>query len=510
MIQDHEKEKNYWTLVESTQRRQYPEFVDQLSNQVGPLAEEGQVAVIEFQGEDKPSIQKFTASRNLRRYLEKDAPSSTALRRVFVLEGLPRKFVQVLGSNLRVPPSFFATHWASHGRYRGSVLNRTPRYFESQRRFLLSFQKLHQVEIKGLHGDEVDPIYHMDSSVRRPLSRVSVFGDLDGPFSSFEQLSYWCTCKGDSWDVVFLVDPPLGNFVTWKKSSIPREVLRNNTIKLNASIEDGLSQAGSWYSTYASGTTLSTITSDLEEAHDSPEMQSSFDDIVLLYREQRRSHQTPASCTDICRRLVLSAWTASIRIMEAQIVQEQFNMSIGARVTEFSSATWLDDAWTTPWESRRFGRLIRAKSALESVSADLYHNMDALGIGGKCQITEEWEADAWKSLQYTTDSLKTRVDIILQAYMQAVSVRETITANTQARQVGYLTSLATLFLPISFIASIFSMGGKFSVGEQLFWVFWAFAIPVVGIGCGLLFSKPGRKLIGKLQQKNAFSSIDGQ
>lgn len=155
--------------------------------------------MIEFQGEDKPSIQKFTASRNLRRCLEKDAPSGTALRRVFVLEGLPRKFVQVLGSNLRVPPSFFATHWAGHGRYRGSVLNRTPRYFEPRQRFLLSFPKLHQVEIKGLHEDEVDPIYHMDSSVRRPLSRVSVFGDLDGPFSSFEQLSYWCTCKGDSW-----------------------------------------------------------------------------------------------------------------------------------------------------------------------------------------------------------------------------------------------------------------------------------------------------------------------
>lgn len=80
-------------------------------------------------------------------------------------------------------------------------------------------------------------------------------------------------------------------------------------------------------------------------------MQSSFDDIISLYGEQRGSHQTPASCTDICRRLVLSAWTASIRIMEAQIVQEQFKMSIDAKVTEFSSATWLDDAWTTPWVS---------------------------------------------------------------------------------------------------------------------------------------------------------------
>lgn len=94
--------------------------------------------------------------------------------------------------------------------------------------------------------------------------------------------------------------------------------------------------------------------------------------------------------------------------------------------------------------------------------------------------------------------------------MQAVSVRETITANTQSRQVGYLTFLATLFLPISFIASIFSMGGKFSVGEQLFWVFWAFALPVVEIGFGLLFSKPGQKLVGRLLQKNAFSDIDGQ
>lgn len=214
MRPEHEKEDDYWLFVKSTQRRQYPGFVNQLSKQSGLMAEEGQAAVIEFQLGAKPSIINLPTSRALRHYFERTPRPNIAIRRDFILEGLPRKFIQVLGSTLRIPPSFFATHWASHGKYRGSLLNRTPRYYISKNRFLLSFPKLHQAEIKAHDGDDVDPIYHMDSSAHRPLSRVSVFGDLDGPLSSFEQLSYWCTSEGDNWDgkytpILWLITPPL-------------------------------------------------------------------------------------------------------------------------------------------------------------------------------------------------------------------------------------------------------------------------------------------------------------
>jgi Mg2+ and Co2+ transporter CorA len=43
--------------------------------------------------------------------------------------------------------------------------------------------------------------------------------------------------------------------------------------------------------------------------------------------------------------------------------------------------------------------------------------------------------------------------------------------------VGYLTSLATLFLPVLFVAAVFSMGGEYAAGESRFWVFWVIFAP---------------------------------
>jgi Mg2+ and Co2+ transporter CorA len=122
------------------------------------------------------------------------------------------------------------------------------------------------------------------------------------------------------------------------------------------------------------------------------------------------------------------------------------------------------------------------------MDTSLFYNMDALGIGGNSQVGEEWEAEAWKSLRNAILTLKTRVNIISEAYMQAVSVRESIVANKQARQVGYLTSLATLFIPLSFVAAVFSMGGDFAAGQERFYVFWAISLPITLVAlCVYLF-----------------------
>jgi len=178
-------------------------------------------------------------------------------------------------------------------------------------------------------------------------------------------------------------------------------------------------------------------------------------------------------------------------------------MSIGNIAAEATAATWLNKSWARPWDPRDFGRLVRAKSVLESTEWELYRNMDALGVLSKAQSTEAWETEAWKSLQKVVQTLKARLDIVLQAYMQAVSVRESITSNKQARQVGYLTSLATLFIPISFVAAIFSMGGEFSAGASHFWVYWIIAVPVVAVGCLLLFTKVGGRILRNISSEHS-------
>lgn len=198
-MSDPSEEGHYWSLLESTQQ-QYPEFVKHLSGQEGSTGEEGQAAVIEFQDSARPSVRKLATSRALRRCLNEPHPTGAVRRRAYVIEGLPRNFIQVLGAKLKVPPAFFASHWAGLGSFIGNLLNRTPRHYDSQNRFILTFPKLHRARIKPLDGDYLYPFYYMESSFHRHLSRMTVFGDLDGPLTSFEQLSFWSTCNGESWD----------------------------------------------------------------------------------------------------------------------------------------------------------------------------------------------------------------------------------------------------------------------------------------------------------------------
>jgi hypothetical protein len=200
-----DQESEYWTVLKSTQQRWYPGFVDQLSSQTKAKQEEGRAAVIEFRDGTRPSIQPLETSRALRRYLTRYPPCSSDIpvhRRVFLLEGLPKKFIEVLGSKLGVPPSFFAAHWAGPGRYIGNLLNRSLRHYDNRTRFMLTFPKMYGAKINELEGDKANPIYYMESSVNRQLSRITLFGDFDGPLSSFEKLSFWTSCEtGElSWD----------------------------------------------------------------------------------------------------------------------------------------------------------------------------------------------------------------------------------------------------------------------------------------------------------------------
>lgn len=72
------------------------------------------------------------------------------------------------------------------------------------------------------------------------------------------------------------------------------------------------------------------------------------------------------------------------------------------------------------------------------------------------------------------------------AYRQAEESKEqtleaseqTKIANRHARSAGQLTKIATIIVPCTFVASIFSMGGSFAAGEHLFFVYWAISVPI--------------------------------
>lgn len=56
--------------------------------------------------------------------------------------------------------------------------------------------------------------------------------------------------------------------------------------------------------------------------------------------------------------------------------------------------------------------------------------------------------------------------------------REAQDAERQARSDVQLTKIATIVVPCTFIASIFSMGVSFAAGEGLLYVYWAISVPI--------------------------------
>lgn len=520
MAYDTEKaraeEKRYWSLLESTQQHQNPEFVSHLSNQHGPLKEEGRIAIVNFKHEAEPVVDtSIETSEDLREYLEGQPKSSPFSGRLFILEGLPKAFIQVLGSKLRIPPGFFSSHWIVAGGPTGHLINRSPRHHDNKSRFLLSFTRLHRARISYKPGANSVPLFLMESSVNRLLSRITLFGDFDGPLTSQEHVSFWSRpmdsgeSKEGCWDGTFyspclvtmkklidheavvLVDAPLAKYVTSLDSTVPLTVCQDDSLELFDS-PHFLGQRGSWYPLFESQAILGTDSNKWLASEHTPGMKSFFDDLVKLYPlTVRRSTSYPQSCTDICRRLVLSAWTAHLRVIENQIIEQRSKMSAGDTKNARNIEEHMSLAWAGTWTAAEFSRLVRAKPVLLSIEAELRRNIDALG-----ECLSPWEKDAWHNLRDSSELLVSRLDGILENYMQAVSVRQSLNA-------GQLTSMATIFIPASLVAAVFSMGGKFAAGENLFWVFWVISVPLATVGCFLLFTKAGRRLFRRVSPERS-------
>jgi hypothetical protein len=67
---------------------------------------------------------------------------------------------------------------------------------------------------------------------------------------------------------------------------------------------------------------------------------------------------------------------------------------------------------------------------------------------------------------------------------------------TETRNIGRLTYLALVFVPLTYVSSIFSMTGDTAPGRKFFWVYFAVAIPMLAVV--FLVARPPRKAIFSL------------
>jgi hypothetical protein len=198
--------RSYWSLINTTLYRQFPRFVTNLRNQSTYQRELGRAVVFDFREGERAVATHFERSDDLRRYLRDHThqkPFCDIRRRLWVLEDLSRSYIEVLGSGLRIPPSFFAAHWADPI---GADFNERDAFVSKPRRsFLLNWPQFYRVSIDRPFGDLA---CSMMSNVER---HVFFCGQEDTTYENplyarmYHKISYWSTeYPGGSWDGKFL------------------------------------------------------------------------------------------------------------------------------------------------------------------------------------------------------------------------------------------------------------------------------------------------------------------
>ena len=176
----------------------FPRFVRQLRNHRGEKANLGKACVVEFQEEQPSNVTPFDSPEQLHSHLL----IPKALRRLWLLEDVSLNWITVLGAHLRIPPRFFASHWADPS---GVDFNHRPIFSQNPERcFLLKYPRFQRAMVHGVKGDSRDPVLAVKCNVERYFffsSPEDTTYENPDFARSYHNLSFWSRKISDQhWD----------------------------------------------------------------------------------------------------------------------------------------------------------------------------------------------------------------------------------------------------------------------------------------------------------------------
>lgn len=467
-------------LIHDQIRPYFPKFSASLVAQTPSEREQGRCAVIEFGKTQKHQVKYFTAAAELEQYLASPKPDSlehtkqSPLRRLFLLEDLPCNFVVTLGSRFRIPPSFFAGHWADPSS--SAYNHRSPFQRCALPHFRLRYATSNRVEVDLPASVPSTEIYELVSRVSRHLVTYIRGGLVYDEAKSHHSMSFWSSRAREdvSWDAVLLVDPAPGSHVRCMTtgalyplcselrddSSMPKRFL-NPELDLLGELSEDSSQ---WAAAYSVAGYRSMFDDTLQA------LCSSSHPIVATH--------SPLSVVEAPRKLVVSLTIAYLRRRYMNLVSIQ-NSSFRPQVLRNNYLASFSKNSYSNWSSEFFDFIVGSRAAMRVLVREMDDNAAGLGLEDPDYAAPQWERDGWQSVKDLMSVVEETVEAFADGYMQYVTIQEARVASGNAQSLSRITVLTMLFIPLSTVASIFSMGGEFLPGQPRSWVFWTVAIPLL-------------------------------
>jgi hypothetical protein len=475
-----EDELEYMSLIQNQVQPFFPRFAAAIAEQAPSYRERGRCAMIDITPQGH-HINSFANSAELNSSLIDALPpyhthDQLPRRRLFILEDLPCNHILALGARLRIPPSFFAGHWDDPATK--TFNHRNPFERCSLPSFRVRYATSNRVEVglQGLRNDKSANIYAFDTNVNRYLHTYSPSGLLCDEARSHHIMSFWTSVARDdgSWDAVLLVDPS------------PREHVRCLTSKslvpVHRRLKDETSMPKHFLNPELGGIQeLSSDFSTWSASYLAPEYVSMYDDIMQAYCSEHttiESTNNPLKSVEIPRKLVMSTLLAFVRRRYLNIVNVHKGQ-MDANALRHNYLYSFSNSNMSSWNNTFFDFMIGSCAAMKEFSREMAENMTALGLDAPSPSVPLWEIDGWKSIRDITQVVEDITNTFANNYLQYVTIQEAHVSNGSAESLSRITVLTMLFIPLSTVASIFSMGGDFLPGSTKAWVFWVVAIPVL-------------------------------
>ena len=503
-------ERQYMILIETHVQPYFPKFAAALKNQTPIERESGRCSIIDFGAGSDRNLTEFKNSTDVYGYLlESESPTFTSSfspqpppkRRLFILEDLPSNYIVALGSKLRIPPSFFARHWddpASSSFNHRDIFKRS-----SRSHFLLRYATSNPITIDSPAHANTN-MYAFDSNVCRYLHMYKKDGLVYDDPRSHHAMSFWSSSiqKDGSWDAVLLVDPPPTTYV----KCVPSE--ERVSVRPYSSIDADMSAQ-----------LLNPEIDSLEELPSNPKQwtydistpsyRSMYDDTLKLLLSPSyldRSITKPIDAVEAPRKLIISTLIAFLRRRYLNLLKVQKSQLRTNTTMRHNYLYSFSEGYMGRWHDECFNFIMGTCAAMREFSREVDDNITALSLRRssyqKCKNSQahnrngstvtmtgaaiegngripQWEVDGWKSVSELTSLVSTMIHTLADSYLQYISIQEARMSNMNAQSLSRITMVSMLFIPLSTVASIFSMGGEFLPGERRNWIFWIVALPML-------------------------------
>jgi hypothetical protein len=197
---------------------------------------------------------------------------------------------------------------------------------------------------------------------------------------------------------------------------------------------------------------------------------------------------TPSSATAFARNLVRSSWEERIHRAEWDLHDQMCDddnkhrkyQGVSDRAPSSQkrnqNAMWYQEMIEMRREFNLWRR--KVKNINHAFLAEEIEPRVGKKLRAAAQLALDRERRSWARLMDKLATMEATISNHMEEFSQRAALEESFATGRQARSAGQLTKIATVIVPCTFVASIFSMGGSFAAGEDLFYVYWTISVPM--------------------------------